>query len=627
MATPEEIAAQRRAALEAAARQPVYGPRNPQQPIAAPGYSDDLNTRRVQAYRDAQQQRAAVAGVPLVSPGYTPGLAGMQAAQDARMQRESVAALPPAPVAGRDPDVPYAPVDLATLPRTPASAALTAAASQPVYGPRNPPGPPSLARPPVPAGRNPDVPYAPAPAPIRPPVPAGRNPDVPYAPTAQPPAAPVQTPDQPGVAADFQRGLVGTAKAAGGALVYPAALALDASRRGVTSLVGGDVNTLSGGADYLTRKAEGAMTSGYEDAAGASASLRARTAAQGRELIGVQPAPVETAPTASTTPSVATQPAQGTTRTNADVLAQDRANAAEFIASQPGATPATQPGAAGTTLSPDLLAETNQRIAAAIDESRGPTYANKRGEYSMTGTSPDVIAAARRRADTGSGGVNFGFAPGEATARMQGYAAQDAQRQAAFQAKRQRLDAAVEGIGLRNTIAQATDPQVRRAAQTRLAALETSGNLATQQAGETGRANIAAGAELERARIAGQYGLLGAQTQGEYGLEGQDIAGKYGLLAADIKAQADQRVASASVDPKKQQEAMLLAARNQQLLDAIARDDQEAIRFYTSGKYAPVAQGDRSPISGITYDQPTVAAMQESERLRAQQQLQAQKTQ
>lgn len=623
MATPEEIAAQRRAALEAAARQPVYGPRNPQQPIASPGYSDDLNTRRVQAYRDAQQQRAAVAGEPLVSPGYTHGLAGMQAAQDARMQRDAVAALPPPRVAGRDPDVPYAPVDMASLPQTPASAALTSAGNQPVYGPRNPPGPPSLARPPVPAGRNPDVPYAPGQEPVRPPVPAGRNPDVPYAPAPTPvtPTAPtVQQQAQPGVAADFQRGLVGTAKAGVGALAYPAALALDASRRGVTSLVGGDVNTLPGGADYLTRQAEGAMAGGYEDAAGAAASLRGRTASQGRELLGVQQAadtPAAVTPAIAGTPSAAQTQAPAVT--NEQVLAQDRANTAAFVASQPGAPT--------TTLSPDLLAETNQRIASAIEGSRGPTYANKRGEYSMTGTSPDVVADARRRADTGSGGINFGFAPGEATARMQGYAAQDVQRQAAFQAKRQRLDAAVEGIGLRNTIEQATNPQVRRAAQTRLAALETSGNLATQQAGETSRAGISAGADIERARIAGQYGLLGAQTQGEYGLEGQDIAGKYGLLAADIKAQADQRVASASVDPKKQQEAMLLAARNQQLLDAIARDDQEAIRFYTSGKYAPVAQGDRSPISGITYDQPTVAAMQESERLSAQQRLQAQKTQ
>ena len=277
MATPEEIAAQRRAALEAAARQPVYGPRNPQQPIASPGYSDDLNTRRVQAYRDAQQQRAAVAGEPLVSPGYTPGLAGMQAAQDARMQREAVAALPPARVAGRDPDVPYAPA-------------------------------PAPIRPPVPAGRNPDVPYVPAPAPVTPTTPAA------------------QQPAKPGVAADFQRGLVGTTKAGAGALAYPAALALDASRRGVTSLVGGDVNTLPGGADYLTRQAEGAMAGGYEDAAGAAASLRGRTASQGRELLGVQQAadiPAAVTPAIAGTPSAAQTQAPDQAST---AIRQDTAN-------------------------------------------------------------------------------------------------------------------------------------------------------------------------------------------------------------------------------------------------------------------------------------------------------------
>lgn len=536
MATPEEIAAQRRAALEAAARQPVYGPRNPQQPVASPGYSDDLNTRRVQAYRDAQQQRAAVAGEPLVSPGYTPGLAGMQAAQDARMQRDAVAAMSPAPT--------------------------------------------------------PVTPTAPA----------------------------VQQQAQPGVAADFQRGLVGTAKAGAGALAYPAALALDASRRGVTSLVGGDVNTLPGGADYLTRQAEGAMAGGYEDAAGAAASLRGRTASQGRDLLGVQQVadtPAAVTPAIAGTPSAAQT--QAPAMTNEQVLAQDRANTAAFVASQPGAPT--------TTLSPDLLADTNQRIAAAIEGSRGPTPASpylpaERGNYTMQNT--DRAALAERAAPTA--GLTMGFAPGEATARMQGYAAQDAKAREAFQAKRQRLDAAVEGIGLRNAMEKGNAFE-RKAAGARMEELQKQGLLATQQAGDTGRANIAAGAELERARIAGQYGLLGAQTQGEYGLEGQDIAGKYGLLAADIKAQADQRVAAASVDPKKQQEAVLLAARNQQLVDAINRNDQEAIRFYTSGKYAPVAQGDKSPYSGVTYDPETLATLQESERLSAQQRLQAQKTQ
>ena len=395
-------------------------------------------------------------------------------------------------------------------------AALEAAARQPVYGPRNPPGPPSLARPPVPAGRNPDVPYAPGQEPARQPVPAGRNPDVPYVPGTITQATLGPLPATP-------------------------------------------VNTGFG------RNADVPMPDFTPDQA--STAIRQDTA----NLRAYNEA------------------------TNAQFAASDAQQAAyqQQLTPQPAAAPA----------SPYLPAE--------------------RGNYTMQNT--DRAALAERAAPTA--GLTMGFAPGEATARMQGYAAQDVQRQAAFQAKRQRLDAAVEGIGLRNTIEQATNPQVRRAAQTRLAALETSGNLATQQAGETGRAGIAADADLARARIAGEYGLRGTQMQGEYGLEGQDIAGQYGLQAADIKARSDYAAAAASVDPKKQQEAMLLAARNQQLLDAIARDDQEAINFLISGKYAPVAQGDRSPISGITYDKPTVAAMQESERLRAQQQLQAQKTQ
>lgn len=557
MATPEEIAAQRRAALEAAARQPVYGPRNPQQPIASPGYSDDLNTRRVQAYRDAQQQRAAVAGEPLVSPGYTPGLAGMQAAQDARMQRDAVAALPSPRVAGRDPDVPYAPA-------------------------------PAPIRPPVPAGRNPDVPYVPAPASV-----------TPTAPTVQQPA-------QPGVAADFQRGLVGTTKAGAGALAYPAALALDASRRGVTSLVGGDVNTLPGGADYLTRQAEGAMAGGYEDAAGAAASLRGRTASQGRELLGVQQAAVTpSAPPPVVTGMPPSAQTQAPAMTNEQVLAQDRANTAAFVASQPGAPT--------TTLSPDLLAETNQRIASAIEGSRGPTYANKRGEYSMTGTSPDVVADARRRADTGSGGINFGFAPGEATARMQGYAAQDVQRQAAFQAKRQRLDAAVESIGLRNTIEQATNPQVRRAAQTRLAALEKSGNLATQQAGETGRAGIAAGADIERARIAGQAAISTAQQDAAARLQAAELTGQFGLKSAQAKAAGSAMAELAKAEtPQGRLAAQRAALIEQQLsLGQTARDEGDVSGVFAAyGLSRPAERVYTDPVTGAPLSAEQVRRLQ-----------------
>lgn len=556
MATPEEIAAQRRAALEAAARQPVYGPRNPQQPVASPGYSDDLNTRRVQAYRDAQQQRAAVAGEPLVSPGYTPGLAGMQAAQDARMQRDAVAALPPPRVAGRDPDVPYAPA-------------------------------PAPIRPPVPDGRNPDVPYVPAPTPV-----------TPTAPTVQQQA-------QPGVAADFQRGLVGTAKAGVGALVYPAALALDASRRGVTSLVGGDVNTLPGGADYLTRQAEGAMAGGYEDAAGAAASLRGRTASQGRELLGVQQAadtPAAVTPAIAGTPSAAqTQASTAIRQDTANLRAYNEATNAQFAASDAQQAAYQQqltPQPAATPASPYLPAE--------------------RGNYTMQNT--DRAALAERAAPTT--GLTMGFAPGEATARMQGYAAQDVQRQAAFQAKRQRLDAAVEGIGLRNTIEQATNPQVRRAAQTRLAALETSGNLATQQAGETGRAGIAAGADLARAGIAGQAAISAAQQGAAARLQAAELTGQFGLKAAQAKAAGSAMAELAKAEtPQGRLAAQRAALIEQQMM--LGQQAQEAGdvggTFAAYGLSRPAERVYTDPVTGapLSAEQVRLLQAQNLQRLTA----------
>lgn len=556
MATPEEIAAQRRAALEAAARQPVYGPRNPQQPIASPGYSDDLNTRRVQAYRDAQQQRAAVAGEPLVSPGYTHGLAGMQAAQDARMQRDAVAALPPPRVAGRDPDVPYAPA-------------------------------PAPIRPPVPAGRNPDVPYVPAPAPVTPTTPAA------------------QQPAKPGVAADFQRGLVGTAKAGVGALVYPAALALDASRRGVTSLVGGDVNTLPGGADYLTRQAEGAMAGGYEDAAGAAASLRGRTASQGRELLGVQQVadtPAAVTPAIAGTPSASqTQASTAIRQDTANLRAYNDATNAQFAASDAQQAAYQQqltPQPAATPASPYLPAE--------------------RGNYTMQNT--DRAALAERAAPTA--GLTMGFAPGEATARMQGYAAQDVQRQAAFQAKRQRLDAAVEGIGLRNTIEQATNPQVRRAAQTRLAALETSGNLATQQAGETGRAGIAAGADLARAGIAGQAAISAAQQGAAARLQAAELTGQFGLKAAQAKAAGSAMAELAKAEtPQGRLAAQRAALIEQQMM--LGQQAQEAGdvggTFAAYGLSRPAERVYTDPVTGapLSAEQVRLLQAQNLQRLTA----------
>ena len=287
-------------------------------PIVTPGYSDDLTTQRIQAYRDAKQQEAAVAGTPLVSPGYTPGLTALQAAQDARMQREAVAA---------------------------ANAAATAN--------------------------------------------------------------------------------IGTRQAPAGAVRRDA------------------------------------------------------------EIPGVSPE-------------------------NRRVIEQDRANLA-------AATPPT--GEVGKVPMP---------------APQGPTYANKKGEYSMTGTSPDVIADARRRADTGSGGVNFGFAPGEARAYLDKMAGQDAAKAAQQAERRQAIADDVERIGLRNAMTQGTR-QERLAARQALEALDQRAALTMQQTGETTRAGMGLAAELQRAQTTAGANLAAAQATAARRLQAAELEGQYGLQAAMAK--------------------------------------------------------------------------------------------
>ena len=411
-------------------------------------------------------------------------------------------------------------------------AALEAAARQPVYGPRNPPGPPSLARPPAPAGRNPDVPYAPGQEPVRPPVPAGRNPDVPYAPAPapiRPPAPAGRNPDVPYVP---------------GTITQATLAPLPAT----------PVNTGFG------RNADVPMPDFTPDQA--STAIRQDTA----NLRAYNEA------------------------TNAQFAASDAQQAAyqQQLTPQPAAAPA----------SPYMPAE--------------------RGNYTMQNT--DRAALAERAAPTA--GLTMGFAPGEATARMQGYAAQDVQRQAAFQAKRQRLDAAVEGIGLRNAIEQATNPQVRRAAQTRLAALETSGNLATQQAGETGRAGIAAGADLARAGVAGQAAVAAAQQDAAARLQAAELTGQFGLKSAQAKAAGSALAELAKAEtPQGRLAAQRAALIEQQML--LGQQAQEAGdvggTFAAYGLSRPAERVYTDPVTGapLSAEQVRLLQAQNLQRLTA----------
>lgn len=228
-------------------------------------------------------------------------------------------------------------------------------------------------------------------------------------------------------------------------------------------------------------------------------------------------------------------------------------NSALPAAAAPAVPPTTQkvPQTQTGGLSPEnqaVIAQDRANLAAAIPPTgevgkvtmpapQGPTYANKKGDYSMTGTSPDVIAAARRRADTGSGGVNFGFAPGEARAYLDKMAGQDAAKAAQQAERRQAIADDVERIGLRNAMTQGT-PQERRAARQALEALDQRAALTMQQTGETTRAGMGLAAELQRAQTTAGANLAAAQATAAGRLQAAQIEGQYGLQSAMAKQEA-----------------------------------------------------------------------------------------
>lgn len=401
-------------------------------------------------------------------------------------------------------------------------AALEAAARQPVYGPRNPPGPPSLARPPVPAGRNPDVPYAPGQYPR----PVGRDPDVPAAPTTARPVG--RDPDVP---------------------VAPGAIA----QATLTPLPATPVNT------------------GY-----------------GRS---------EDVPMPDFTPDQASTAIRQDT---ANLRAFNEATNAQFAASDAQQT-----------------AYQRQLATPALDTPASPYLPAERGNYTMQNT--DRTALAARAAPTA--GLTMGFAPGEATARMQQYATQDAQAREAFQTKRQRLDAAVEGIGLRNAMEKGNAFE-RRAAGARMEELQKQGLLNTQQTGETGRANIAASADLARAGVAGQASVAAAQQDAAARLQAAQLTGEYGLKAAQAKAAGGALVEMAKAEtPQGRLAAQRAALIEQQML--LGQQAQEAGdvggTFAAYGLSRPAERVYTDPVTGapLSAEQVRLLQAQNLQRLTA----------
>lgn len=242
-----------------------------------------------------------------------------------------------------------------------------------------------------------------------------------------------------------------------------------------------------------------------------------------------------------------------------------------------------------------------------------PTYANQRGNYNIEDTSPDVIADAARRAYTGSGGVNFGFAPGGARQYLDSMALQDdarTQRRAAIQAD-------VERIGLRNAMQSGTVAEAA-AARRQMEALDTRINLGTQQLGETTRQRISTAGDVQRAGLAAQASEAAAMADARAKLEAAQLTGEYGLAAAREKAAgATQAELTKAASPQGVLAAQRAALIQQQLL--LAQQAQAA--GDVSGTYA--AYGLSRPTEKVYTDLATGAPLSpEAIAIMQQQQLQ-----
>lgn len=298
-----------------------------------------------------------------------------------------------------------------------------------------------------------------------------------------------------------------------------------------------------------------------------------------------------------------------TPMTNAQVLAQDRANLAGLTG-----TAAPQPA---TTLSPDILAQTNEGIARALREGRQPTPGAipERGNYNMMNT--DLQQLSQRSAQTE--GINFGFGVnGSETARqyLDRVALVDQQRGA----ERQRAQNDVERITLERE-ARGSDPFARRAARERMTELAASEAAGFESAGAARLGAAQNAAALEQARIQGQFGLAGEQMRGQFGLQEAELQGQFGVESAMARAAGQIEAAQLSADPVKQARAAMLETRLRQLNAKIAAGtatDEDFLNF-TATVGSPSEQMPVNPVTGAPLSPQEVEAEQRRNLERLQQ--------
>lgn len=150
------------------------------------------------------------------------------------------------------------------------AAAMQAQLSQPVVGPRG-----------VVALRDPNAGLPAATQTLIPGVPASAQTQLPLDPG---------TPEQQALQGAIPQGLGGVIQTAVGGVAAIPALGFDAARRGLTSLAGGDPNTLPGGQNRLSDAAFDTLNQGLDNVTGAAGTIRDSLQSGLRGALGVQQA-------------------------------------------------------------------------------------------------------------------------------------------------------------------------------------------------------------------------------------------------------------------------------------------------------------------------------------------------
>lgn len=425
------------------------------------------------------------------------------------------------------------------------------------------------------AQRNP-APVAPVAPPTYPDVPEFNTPVT--APAAAPVTAPAAAPSARNPNAINVGGALGQAYL--GSMAAVPATALDALRRGVTNLAGGDVNTLPGGQAFYSDQAFGAIDQGLGNFAQANRDLGSAIGRGVRGLLGVQEAQA---------PAAMAAPAPTVPRAAAPAPAP--------------ATPAPAPY--------NAYEDPNHPINRTPQGVSASASVSTRGNYNAQNT--DLGALAQRAAPTN--GINFGFGVGGAETAQQYLARmQTVDQQRA--AQRQQTGLMNEARWARHTLANNPSVGEMAAARAQLAALNPQINTLMQNQGGLAQMGLRNQGDLATTGLQNEGLLQRAAMDADARAQAAAITGQYGLREAALKAEADQlELALESMTPtarKASAEAALLETR----LNAI-RDEVQAGGLNNLGVVAATRSGQErdpvpiiDPITGVPYTADEIAMIQ-----------------